>query len=195
MAIKALTRAAWAYAPAPALTSELHREAEERIIAPVLAAEQRMGCPFTGVLYCGLMLTEEGPKVVEFNARFGDPNVDLTAAHPKRFNRHLRGGLRRTARSHSDRKCPPRLRVRRYGSRRLPRILPQRHGHLRSRISCRTNRTGRFSCWHGTARRTASDKRWPRPWGDRTGRYDPRCGCQRLQGRRRHSFRRSLLQA
>jgi phosphoribosylamine--glycine ligase len=66
-----------AYAPAPALTSELHRETEERIIAPVLAEMQRMGCPFTGVLYCGLMLTEEGPKVVEFNARFGDPECQI----------------------------------------------------------------------------------------------------------------------
>ena len=49
-----------AYAPAPALTPALLREAEEHIIAPVLAEMQRMGSPFTGVLYCGLMLTEEG---------------------------------------------------------------------------------------------------------------------------------------
>lgn len=66
-----------AYAPAPALTPALQQEAEERIIAPVLTEMQRMNCPFIGVLYCGLMLTEEGPKVVEFNARFGDPECQI----------------------------------------------------------------------------------------------------------------------
>ena len=66
-----------AYAPAPALTPALLREAEEHIIAPVLAEMQRMGSPFTGVLYCGLMLTDKGPKVVEFNARFGDPECQI----------------------------------------------------------------------------------------------------------------------
>lgn len=66
-----------AYAPAPVLTPELQREAEERIIAPVLAEMSRMGCSFCGVLYCGLMLTEDGPKVVEFNARFGDPECQI----------------------------------------------------------------------------------------------------------------------
>lgn len=66
-----------AYAPAPALTPALQQAAEERIIAPVLKEMERMGCPFRGVLYCGLMLTEDGPQVVEFNARFGDPECQI----------------------------------------------------------------------------------------------------------------------
>ena len=66
-----------AYAPAPAMTPALIAQAEERIIRPVLAEMRRRGCPFEGVLYCGLMLTAQGPKVVEFNARFGDPETQV----------------------------------------------------------------------------------------------------------------------
>ena len=53
------------------------REAEERIIRPVLAEMRRLGTPYQGVLYCGLMCTDEGVKVVEFNARFGDPECQI----------------------------------------------------------------------------------------------------------------------
>ncbi|MEE3258493.1 MAG: phosphoribosylamine--glycine ligase [Candidatus Latescibacterota bacterium] len=66
-----------AYAPAPVMTPELVQEAETRIIQPVLDEMRRMGIPYQGVLYCGLMFTEEGPKVVEFNARFGDPECQI----------------------------------------------------------------------------------------------------------------------
>jgi phosphoribosylamine--glycine ligase len=66
-----------AYAPAPAMTPDLIARAEARIIRPVLAEMRRRGCPFEGVLYCGLMLTAQGPKVVEFNARFGDPETQV----------------------------------------------------------------------------------------------------------------------
>ena len=66
-----------AYAPAPVMTPELVRDAETRIIQPVLDEMRRMGIPYQGVLYCGLMFTEEGPKVVEFNARFGDPECQI----------------------------------------------------------------------------------------------------------------------
>jgi phosphoribosylamine--glycine ligase len=66
-----------AYAPAPVMTPELICETGERIIQPVLAEMRRLGTPFQGVLYCGLMFTDEGPKVVEFNARFGDPECQI----------------------------------------------------------------------------------------------------------------------
>src|SRR5437868_4103668 len=55
--------------------SPLIAEALERIIGPTLTAMQRHGRHFTGLLYAGLMVTDEGPKVVEFNCRFGDPET------------------------------------------------------------------------------------------------------------------------
>ena len=66
-----------AYAPAPALTPALMERANTEIIGPVLTEMRRRGAPFRGVLYCGLMLTSDGPMVVEFNCRFGDPETQV----------------------------------------------------------------------------------------------------------------------
>ncbi|MCX7932187.1 MAG: phosphoribosylamine--glycine ligase [Rhodovarius sp.] len=62
-----------AYSPAPAFTPALAEATMERIIRPCLAQMARRGTPFTGILFAGLMLTAEGPKLIEFNVRFGDP--------------------------------------------------------------------------------------------------------------------------
>lgn len=64
-----------AYAPAPVVTPEIQREIETKIVQPVLKGMKNEGRTFSGCLYCGLMLTGEGPKVVEFNCRFGDPET------------------------------------------------------------------------------------------------------------------------
>src|SRR4051812_4288600 len=64
-----------AYAPTSIATPELERQVIREIIDPTLTAMRAEGCPFTGLLYAGLMLTSEGPKVVEFNCRFGDPET------------------------------------------------------------------------------------------------------------------------
>ncbi len=64
-----------AYAPMPAVTAALESAIGERIVAPVLRAMAARGTPYRGALYCGLMLTPGGPKVIEFNARFGDPET------------------------------------------------------------------------------------------------------------------------
>jgi phosphoribosylamine---glycine ligase len=64
-----------AYAPVSIATPELIDEVVRRIMQPTLAALRRRGTPFTGLLYAGLMLTRDGPKVVEFNCRFGDPET------------------------------------------------------------------------------------------------------------------------
>ena len=64
-----------AAAPSPAADKDLVAEVCERIIAPTLAGLRRAGTPYRGVLYAGLMLTAEGPKVIEFNCRFGDPEA------------------------------------------------------------------------------------------------------------------------
>jgi phosphoribosylamine--glycine ligase len=62
-----------AYSPAPVITEKVAEEIMERIMRPMVRALAAQGCPFKGVLYAGLMMTEEGPKVLEFNVRFGDP--------------------------------------------------------------------------------------------------------------------------
>jgi phosphoribosylamine--glycine ligase len=62
-----------AYSPAPVLTPALQAIVMERIVQPTVAAMQAEGCPFKGVLFAGLMLTAEGPKLLEYNTRFGDP--------------------------------------------------------------------------------------------------------------------------
>lgn len=64
-----------AYTPAPIYTEELAAEVEETIIKPTIRAMAEEGRPFSGILYTGLMLTNEGPKVLEYNARFGDPET------------------------------------------------------------------------------------------------------------------------
>jgi phosphoribosylamine--glycine ligase len=62
-----------AYSPAPMVTAAVEGTVMERIILPTVRAMQRDGRPFKGVLYAGLMLTGEGPKLLEYNVRFGDP--------------------------------------------------------------------------------------------------------------------------
>ncbi len=66
-----------AYAPAPAFTAALEADAMARIVRPALAEMARRGTPFRGVLFAGLMLTAEGPKLIEFNVRFGDPECQV----------------------------------------------------------------------------------------------------------------------
>jgi phosphoribosylamine--glycine ligase len=66
-----------AYAPVPFLSAPQLQQVGETIIAPMLATMRRRGAPFRGALYAGLMLTRAGPRVVEFNARFGDPETQV----------------------------------------------------------------------------------------------------------------------
>jgi phosphoribosylamine---glycine ligase len=66
-----------AYSPAPVLTQALQNEVMERIIRPTVAYMSAQGMPYSGVLFAGLMLTEEGPKLIEYNARFGDPECQV----------------------------------------------------------------------------------------------------------------------
>ncbi|MBX9582791.1 MAG: phosphoribosylamine--glycine ligase [Gemmataceae bacterium] len=64
-----------AYCPAPAGTPELLKQLEDAVFVPTVHAMKRGRFPFQGVLYAGLMLTNQGPRVLEFNARFGDPET------------------------------------------------------------------------------------------------------------------------
>jgi phosphoribosylamine--glycine ligase len=67
-----------AYAPAPRVDTAVEREVSERVVTPVLRELASRGTPYRGALYCGLMLGEAGVRVVEFNARFGDPETQAT---------------------------------------------------------------------------------------------------------------------
>ena len=71
------------FSPVPDWTPELREQVIETILKPTLAGLQAEKIEFRGVLYCGLMLTDEGPKVVEYNARFGDPECQLIMARWK----------------------------------------------------------------------------------------------------------------
>ncbi|HEY1785538.1 MAG TPA: phosphoribosylamine--glycine ligase [Pirellulales bacterium] len=62
-----------AYCPAPLVTDEMLHRIEEQVLVPTVHAMKRARRPFQGVLYAGLMITNQGPKVLEFNVRFGDP--------------------------------------------------------------------------------------------------------------------------
>lgn len=66
-----------AYSPAPCMTPALCEEALERIVKPTISALAEMGHPYVGVLYAGLILTREGPKLIEYNCRFGDPECQV----------------------------------------------------------------------------------------------------------------------
>ncbi|GAE27552.1 phosphoribosylamine-glycine ligase [Halalkalibacter wakoensis JCM 9140] len=66
-----------AYSPVPQFSSEDVREAVEKVLQPTADALIKEGTPFTGILYAGLMMTSAGPKVIEFNTRFGDPETQV----------------------------------------------------------------------------------------------------------------------
>jgi phosphoribosylamine--glycine ligase len=66
-----------AYSPAPVMTEALCTRVMEEMIKPTLRALQAMGSPYKGVLYAGVMVTKDGPKLVEYNARFGDPECQV----------------------------------------------------------------------------------------------------------------------
>ena len=72
-----------AYSPAPAVTPEIHRRIAEEILTPLLRGLKKRGIRYRGVLYVGLMLTADRPKVLEFNARFGDPECQPLMARLK----------------------------------------------------------------------------------------------------------------
>jgi len=66
-----------AYAPAPIVTAGVLRDVEATIIEPTLHGMAEEGYPYKGILYCGLMIGEDGPKVIEFNCRLGDPEAQV----------------------------------------------------------------------------------------------------------------------
>lgn len=72
-----------AYSPAPLVTEDLLRKIGARVIEPTIRGMNKEGMPFKGVLYAGLMITEEGPMVLEYNVRFGDPEAQAVLPRMK----------------------------------------------------------------------------------------------------------------
>jgi phosphoribosylamine---glycine ligase len=66
-----------AYSPAAIMTPAMTRRAMDEIVMPTIRAMKDKGCPYRGVLYAGLMITRDGPKLIEYNARFGDPECQV----------------------------------------------------------------------------------------------------------------------
>ncbi len=66
-----------AYSPAPVITKAMQERVMAEIIRPTLAGMAKRGTPFKGVLFAGLMITAEGPKLIEYNVRFGDPECEV----------------------------------------------------------------------------------------------------------------------
>jgi phosphoribosylamine--glycine ligase len=69
-----------AYSPAPVVDKDIEQHIIDRIIAPTVAGMAAEGRPFKGVLYAGLMITADGPKLIEYNCRFGDPECQVLMA-------------------------------------------------------------------------------------------------------------------
>ena len=66
-----------AYSPAPVMTAEMNARVMDEIIQPTVRAMKAMGAPFKGVLFAGLMITKDGPQLIEYNVRFGDPECQV----------------------------------------------------------------------------------------------------------------------
>ena len=72
-----------AYSPAPVVTPEMERRILEEVLQPVVRGMAEEGNPYKGILYAGLMITDQGPRVVEFNVRFGDPETQVVLPRMK----------------------------------------------------------------------------------------------------------------
>jgi len=95
-----------AYSPAAVFTPDLEARAMDEIVRPTARALAAAGTPFSGILYAGLMLTSEGPKLVEYNVRFGDPECQ---ALMMRFEGDLLALMLATAKGELDQVPPPRF--------------------------------------------------------------------------------------
>ena len=92
-----------AFSPSPLLDEALQTQVMREIVEPVLRGLAAEGHPYRGFLYAGLMLTCDGPKVIEFNVRFGDPEAQVVHPGDRRCSRAAPGRRSgRTARRHAD---------------------------------------------------------------------------------------------
>ena len=161
-----------AYSPAPALSPELMALVEERILEPTLRGLKADKLDFKGCLYVGLMLTPSGPKVVEYNVRFGDPETQVVVP---RMDFDLGEVMLACAEGRLDAAAPELEsrcgRLRGPGCRGLPGRLRQRQGNLGLGRSGAVRRRAALPCRLGPRRRALCDDGRPRAWrhGDGPG--------------------------
>ena len=147
-----------AFSPSRFYTDDIAAECMETIFKPTVAAMEKEGRPFKGVLYFGLMLTPKGPRVIAYNARFGDPETQavLTGHRPVRL---LQGRYRRKARGYRHQVGGHCRLLRLHGVRRLSEGLRKGQGDHRSG---RCDRLVRIPRRHRRQGRQAGNERRPR---------------------------------
>ncbi len=130
-----------AYSPAPVVTAALHDEIVETIVKPTIDGMASEGCPYSGILYVGLMIKDGKPRVVEYNARFGDPEAQPLLM---RMKSDIVPVLQACARGNLQQDCHRMARqgrgLRGHGLRRLP-------GGLRQGLR---DHAGWTRCWRWT---------------------------------------------
>ena len=160
-----------AYSPAPFLTDAELAGVERKILAPWLQGCQEEGIDFCGILYPGVMLTKDGPKVLEFNARFGDPETQAYLMRLENDLTRIAGSLRRTASGKNDAALAAGGRgLRGDGLGGLSRLLRERQtdpGIGGSRPAAGHKNLPRRD---GPGRGSDRDQRRPGSWGDGAGR-------------------------
>ena len=183
-----------AYSPAPVVTPALHERIMNEIMRPVVRGLAERKIVYRGVLYAGLMITREGPKVLEFNVRFGDPECQALMLR-------LRGDLFELMHATATGRLPdariewdPRAAACVVmAAEGYPGQLRERQGHSRSRAPARLGGRRGVPRRHEAARRRRGHERRPRARRDRAGRRR-RGGRRRgVPGRRRDRLGRNAL--
>ena len=165
-----------AYSPAPMMTPELSRRVMDEIVTPTLRAMKAMGAPYKGVLYAGLMMTAQGPKLIEYNVRFGDPECQvIDAAADVGPLAGADGITRRRLKEFRSALVPRRGADGSDGGQRLSRQLCQRQRDRRPGRRRASGRRGNLPCRHPSAKTGRSSpmagacsmsapwaRRWPR---------------------------------
>ena len=171
-----------AISPAPGVTPGVERVAVDTILRPTVTAMAARGTPFKGVLYAGLILTQDGPKLIEFNVRFGDPECSGAAAAAQK--RPLAGadrGARRRPQGFRSAVGRPAVGLGRVGSAGLSGRAEARRRHRRARPRRRRSAGADFPCRHAPRRR-AYRRRWrTRAQCHRAGRQHGRGAAPRLR--------------
>ena len=184
-----------AYCPTPLVDQQMLAWIEEHVLVPTVHAMKRSRRPFSGVLYAGLMITHQGPKVLEYNVRFGDPECQPLLM---RLRSDLVDVLEATVDQRLDEIAPLRMgsaprSLRRDGRRRLSGKIRYGPADSRTRTGRRLARRQSLPCRHQTRRRQRAHQRRARAGRHRAGQLHFRRQTAGLHRRQVHSLARRLV--